>query len=84
QSQSAYTTSPAILTGDAVTVSGGVATGKNVGTYSSNLSTSGSDAGNYKFTYNNANLVITPYIIDPSSSSGPNIAATANNKVYDT
>ncbi|MBU3551659.1 YDG domain-containing protein, partial [Polynucleobacter sp. MWH-Berg-3C6] len=42
------------------------------------------DAGNYKFTYNNANLVITPYIIDPSSSSGPNIAATANNKVYDT
>ena len=84
QNQSAYTTSPAILANDVVTINGGIATGKNVGTYSSNLSTTGADAGNYQFTYHNANLVITPYLINPSSNSGPNISATANNKVYDT
>ena len=83
QNQSAATTSPAILTNDVVNI-GGIASGKNVGVYVSNLSTTGADAGNYAFTYVNNNLTITPFIIGSSGSGGPSIAATANNKVYDT
>ncbi|MBU3539525.1 YDG domain-containing protein [Polynucleobacter sp. UK-Gri1-W3] len=83
QTQLAATASPAILTNDLVTVSG-AASGKNVGVYGSNLATSGLDAGNYNFTYVNANLTITPFIIGSGGSGAPSIAATANNKVYDT
>ncbi|MBU3641713.1 S-layer family protein [Polynucleobacter sp. Fuers-14] len=83
QNQSAATTSPAILTNDEVNISG-IASGTNVGIYGSNLSTAGADAGNYAFTYVNKNLTITPFIIGSSGSGGPSIAATANNKVYDT
>jgi len=82
QTQPTATASPAILTGDTVTVSG-AASGKNVGIYGSNLAAGGADASNYSFTYANANLTITPFIIGSGGSGGPSIAATANNKVYD-
>ena len=79
----ATTTTPAILTGDLVAISG-AATGRNVGIYGSNLSAAGADAANYSFTYTNANLTITPYIIVPGATTGPRINAVADNKIYDT
>jgi len=82
QTQPTATASPAILTGDTVTVSG-AASGKDVGIYGSNLAAGGADASNYSFTYANANLTITPFVIGSGGSGGPSIAATANNKVYD-
>ena len=69
QTQSAATTS-GLEAGDIVTV-GGLASGKNAGTYASNLSVSGADIGNYSFTYNNANLVI----------GKASLTATANSSV---
>lgn len=77
-------TAPAIFTNDNVLISG-TATGKNVGSYSSVLAASGTDAANYDFTYVNAALVITPYIINyGAGGTGPGIRASANNKVYNT
>ena len=75
-------TAPAIFANDSVLING-VATGKNVGSYNSSLTASGVDAANYDFTYVNAALVITPYVINyGAGGSGPGIAAAANNKVY--
>ena len=76
-------TAPSVLTNDVVTISG-LASGKNVGVYGSNLAAAGADASNYNITYVNGNLTITPFIIGSGGSGGPSIAATANNKVYDT
>ena len=56
---------PILSTGtgtDQVNISG-LATGKNVGIYGSNLVASGVDATNYKITLVNNNLSITPFII---------------------
>jgi hypothetical protein len=69
-----YTTT--LLGSDAATVTG-MATGINVGTYTSNLQVSGSVLANYNTpTMTNANYVISP---KPLSISGQ----TAVNKVYD-
>jgi len=75
--------SPGIIAGDAAVISG-LASGKNVGTYGSGLAVSGADTKDYLFTLNNANLTITPYIVNFGSASGPAITATANSRVYNT
>ena len=56
QQQTAETSS-GFITGDSITITGN-ASGKNANTYTSNLVVTGSDAGNYNITLNNANLVI--------------------------
>ncbi len=56
QTQQAATTS-GFVGGDLITVSG-LASGKNAGTYTSQLLVGGADAANYSVGYNNANLVI--------------------------
>lgn len=71
-----------IVAGDAVTVTDTTA-GKNVGNYFSALATSGADARNYQTTFINANLKITPYVLG-SGVGGPEIIASANNRVYNT
>ena len=73
---------PGIMTGDLVTISDSVAA-KNVGNYFSSLLAIGADAGNYKISYVNANLSITPYLIG-STPGGPAMFATAANRVYNT
>jgi hypothetical protein len=84
QSQVPAILTPNIVAGDLVAVSG-IATGKTVGVYGSALSTAGADIGNYQFTYVNNNLTITPYIINyGAGGTGPGIAASASNKVYNT
>ena len=70
------------MTGDLVTISDSVAA-KNVGNYFSSLLAIGADAGNYKISYVNANLSITPYLIG-STPGGPAMFATAANRVYNT
>ena len=88
QTQSATLTG--VLAGDLVAYAG-VAAGRNVGTYASNLAVSAdpatsADAGNYVVTLVNGNLVITPFQLVPGgtpSNSSPGIAATANSRVYD-
>jgi len=77
---------PILSTGagtDLVNISG-LAAGKNVGIYGSNLAASGVDATNYKITLVNNNLTITPFIITPGSTTGPRLTTAANDKVYDT
>ena len=88
QNQGSVTYSTPILstTGvgtDQVNVSG-LAAGKNVGIYGSNLAVSGADTANYAITLVNHNLTINPFIITPSSTTGPRLTTAANNKVYDT
>ncbi|WP_216231761.1 YDG domain-containing protein [Polynucleobacter sp. MWH-Jannik1A5] len=90
QNQGAVTYSTPILstTGvgtDQVNVSG-LASGKNVGIYGSNLAVSGADTSNYAITLVNNNLTITPFVITPGSTSptDPRLTTAANNKVYDT
>ena len=88
QTQSATLTG--VLAGDLVAYAG-VASGRKVGTYASNLAvsadpTTSADAGNYVVTLVNGNLVITPFQLVPGgtpSSSSPGIAATANSRAYD-
>jgi hypothetical protein len=70
------------MTGDLVTITDSVAA-KNVGNYFSSLLAIGADAGNYKISYVNANLSITPYLIG-STPGGPAMVATAANRVYNT
>lgn len=53
--QQPYTST--IISGDVITVSG-LASGTNAGSYTSALSVSGADAGNYHFSLTNADLVI--------------------------
>ena len=53
-----------------------MATGRNAGTYTSNLSATGSDAGNYNVTVTNKDLIIAKKDITLSG-------ITANNKTYD-
>ena len=91
QAQAAAVNSGFVV-GDDIVVSNAQTTGTNAGTYTSNISVSGADAGNYAFTFGNANLVINPYQIvplapgaDPSTTPTPGVVsltATANNKVY--
>ena len=50
-------TSSGFLAGDSITISG-AASGKDAGTYQSNLTVSGTDVGNYSVTVTNANLLI--------------------------
>ena len=69
QNQSAATFTNVIGT-DNLTVNG-LASGKNAGTYTSSLTAGGTDASNYNFTYNNANLVI----------GKASLTATANSSV---
>ena len=87
QNQGAVTYSTPILstaTGtDQVNISG-LAAGKNVGIYGSNLAASGVDATNYKITLVNNDLTITPFIITPGSTTGPRLTTAANDRVYDT
>jgi len=73
---------PGIITGDLVSITDSVAA-KNVGNYFSSLLAIGADAGNYKISYVNANLSITPYLIG-STPGGPTMVATAANRVYNT
>ena len=63
--------SSGVFNGDLVTING-LASGTNVGTYSSSLSASGIDKGNYTFSYTNANLNISPatLTVTGSTSSG--------------
>ena len=77
------------MAGDAIAVTGTQAQGQNAGTYGSNLLITGADVGNYAISTQNANLVITPYVI-PANNPGASVApgtplltATANSKVYD-
>ena len=78
-----------VLDGDLITVSNAQATGVNVGTYASSIAVSGADAGNYAFTFGNANLVINPYqivFVAPGTSpvpSSPTMMATVDSKIYD-
>ena len=79
-----------VFNGDLVTYAG-TASGRNVGTYASNLAvssdpTTSADVGNYVVTLVNNNLVITPFQLVPGgtpSSSNPGITAAANSRVYD-
>jgi hypothetical protein len=73
QTQSAPTSS-GFYGGDAITF-GGLASGKNAGTYTSNLAVGGADAGNYSVTYTNRNLVI--------AQAPLTVTATAVTKTYD-
>ena len=84
-------TQSGLLTGSSITgfATNTAATGTHVGTYTGSISgATGSNLTNYNISYVNGSLAITPYIIDPatcaSPCSVPNIAASANNKVYDT
>ena len=79
-----------VFNGDLVAYAG-TASGRNVGTYASNLvvssdPTTSADVGNYVVTLVNNNLVITPFQLVPGgtpSSSNPGITAAANSRVYD-
>ena len=73
QTQGAATRS-GFLVGDDISVSG-LASSRNAGTYASNLSVGGNDAGNYDVTVSNANLVI--------GRAALTLTATANTKTYD-
>ncbi|MBT8604201.1 filamentous hemagglutinin N-terminal domain-containing protein [Polynucleobacter paneuropaeus] len=87
QNQGAVSYSTPILStvtgADHVNISG-LAAGKNVGIYGSNLATSGVDATNYQITLINNNLTITPFIITPGSTTGPRLTTAANDRVYNT
>jgi hypothetical protein len=78
QSQSAYTTS-GFLSSDAISISAAQATGRNVGTYNSNISLSSNNANNdlanYSVAINNAALTI-----NPAALSLANVGAVS--KVY--
>ena len=63
----AYTSG--VIANDNVTV-GGLASGTNVGTYTSSLTATGADASNYQFTLTNANLSITPATLTVSGITG--------------
>ena len=67
QTQQAATSS-GFIAGDAITITG-LASGKNFGTYSSTLSVSGADAGNYTVTRNDANLQITKATLTATGNS---------------
>ena len=58
-----------VVNGDHAVISG-VATGTNVGTYSSHLAVSGTDISNYQFTLTDANLTITPASLTVTGISG--------------
>ena len=73
QTQSAATLS-GFLNGDDITV-GGLASGRNAGTYTSNLTVGGTAAGNYDVTFTNADLLI--------QAAPLTITATAARKTYD-
>jgi trimeric autotransporter adhesin len=66
--------SSGVLGGDAVTVSGAVRQ-RNAGSYTSALSATGADVGNYSITYGNSNFTINPAALTTSAS--------AADKVYD-
>jgi hypothetical protein len=69
--------------GDAAVVTDALAT-KNVGRYFSSLVLSGADAKNYQVTVHNANLTITPYVIQfGANGNGPSIMASAQDKTFD-
>ena len=68
QNQLAETTS-GFIANDTITISG-QASGKNAGTYASNLSVAGADAGNYNITVNNANLAIAKATLTATGNSG--------------
>jgi len=72
QTQDAPTLS-GFLAGDNIQASG-AASGRNAGTYSSNLVATGTDVGNYNITYVNAPLVI--------NKLGASITATGTSVVY--
>jgi hypothetical protein len=61
------------LAGDSITTTG-IASGRNAGTYNSNLSATGTDVGNYSIAYVNAPLVI--------NKLGASITAPTTNVVY--
>ncbi|MEY4732897.1 MAG: Heme/hemopexin-binding protein precursor, partial [Pseudomonadota bacterium] len=73
QSQDAATSSGFIGT-DAITISG-ASSGKNAGTYSSNMAVSGNDAGNYSVSITNADLTI--------AKANLTVAMSDQTKVYD-
>jgi hypothetical protein len=66
--------SSGVLGGDAVTVSGAVRQ-RNAGSYTSALSATGADVGNYSITYGNSNFTINPAVLTT--------LASAADKVYD-
>jgi filamentous hemagglutinin family protein len=57
-----------ILSGDLVTING-LATGTHAGTYSSNLSVTGTDKNNYTLAFTNANLTISPATLTLTGST---------------
>ena len=61
-------TSSGFLAGDSITISG-AASGKDAGTYQSNLTVSGTDVGNYSVTVTNADLVISPKAVTVTNTS---------------
>ncbi|PUE10844.1 hypothetical protein B9Z51_00360 [Limnohabitans sp. T6-5] len=67
QNQLAETTS-GFIAGDAITVTG-QASGKNAGSYASNLALTGTDLGNYSVTVNNASLVIDKAALTATGNS---------------
>lgn len=73
QNQSAATSS-GFISGDTITISG-AASGRNAGTYTSNLSVGGTDAGNYTVTVNNADLTI--------NKANLTLQAVTDTKTYD-
>ncbi len=72
QNQTAQTSS-GFISGDDITFSG-IASGKNAGSYASNLVINGTDASNYNATMTNANLVI--------STASLTVTGTNNNATY--
>ena len=68
QNQSAPT-SNGFIAGDNITISG-AASGKNAGTYTSNLTVTGNDAGNYDISITDANLVVGKALATVTANSG--------------
>jgi hypothetical protein len=73
QAQTAASSS-GFITGDNITITG-ESSGKSAGTYTSALSVSGTDVGNYNVTINNANLII--------AKANLTVAMSAQTKTYD-
>ncbi|ALK89383.1 YDG domain-containing protein [Limnohabitans sp. 63ED37-2] len=73
QTQTAATSS-GFISGDDIIISG-ASTGKNAGTYTSNLSVGGSDAANYSATITNADMTI--------AKADLTVAMSAQTKTYD-
>jgi filamentous hemagglutinin family protein len=72
--QTQTATTSGFVAGDSITVSG-LASGRNAGTYTSNLSVSGNDASNYTISLNNANLSIARTTLT--------LSAISDSKSYD-